>query len=268
MKQPLIKWTGSKLAQTKEIIKHIPKSIDTYYEPFLGGGSVAYALMENNSSIEKYVLSDMLPDCINLHKYLLYSSDVIERYEKMRNNLMQFGMDYYYEVRSEYNKTKEPSLFLFLNRNSANGLIRFNNKGEYNAPFHHTRIGIEPKILKNIVDKYKKIAENKDICFLVQDYYQITPNENDFIYLDPPYTTSDNKLYGGTVNPNDIQMFIELKNAKKLLSFNAIRGEDDFEFDFKGYTERFVNTNKNSSFGKLFKNAKNVQVSEYLYKFY
>ncbi|MCH1578663.1 DNA adenine methylase, partial [Staphylococcus epidermidis] len=35
----LIKWTGSKRLQAKEIQKFIPENISTYYEPFLGGAS-------------------------------------------------------------------------------------------------------------------------------------------------------------------------------------------------------------------------------------
>ncbi len=34
--QPVIKWSGSKRSQAKEIIKFFPQEIDTYYEPFVG----------------------------------------------------------------------------------------------------------------------------------------------------------------------------------------------------------------------------------------
>lgn len=36
--QPVIKWSGSKRSQANEIIKYFPKNINTYYEPFVGGG--------------------------------------------------------------------------------------------------------------------------------------------------------------------------------------------------------------------------------------
>jgi DNA adenine methylase len=38
--EPVIKWSGSKRSQAENILKHFPKEIDTYYEPFCGGASV------------------------------------------------------------------------------------------------------------------------------------------------------------------------------------------------------------------------------------
>ena len=52
--QPVIKWSGSKRSQSEEIIKRFPKQIDTYYEPFLGGGSVLFQLMNSNIEVNYY----------------------------------------------------------------------------------------------------------------------------------------------------------------------------------------------------------------------
>ena len=46
--QPVIKWSGSKRSQAKDIIKYFPKEIDTYYEPFCGGASVLRALLDSD----------------------------------------------------------------------------------------------------------------------------------------------------------------------------------------------------------------------------
>jgi DNA adenine methylase len=52
--KPIIRWSGSKRNQAKEIIKYFPKNIDTYYEPFCGGASILYRLLisiNNNENI-------------------------------------------------------------------------------------------------------------------------------------------------------------------------------------------------------------------------
>jgi DNA adenine methylase len=42
--KPLIKWAGGKQRFLAQILPHIPKEYDTYYEPFFGGGAVFFAL--------------------------------------------------------------------------------------------------------------------------------------------------------------------------------------------------------------------------------
>lgn len=44
--EPIIKWSGSKRHQVNDLIKHFLINIDTYYEPFIGGGSMMRALTE------------------------------------------------------------------------------------------------------------------------------------------------------------------------------------------------------------------------------
>lgn len=59
--QPVIKWSGSKRSQSDEIIKYFPTNIDTYYEPFIGGGSMLMTLMLNSDRIKvkHYICSDI-----------------------------------------------------------------------------------------------------------------------------------------------------------------------------------------------------------------
>ena len=44
--QPVIKWSGSKRSQAEKIISYFP-NYDTYYEPFIGGGSIMYHINKN-----------------------------------------------------------------------------------------------------------------------------------------------------------------------------------------------------------------------------
>ena len=44
MFSPVIKWSGSKRSQASEILKHVPERYNVYYEPFVGGGAILYAL--------------------------------------------------------------------------------------------------------------------------------------------------------------------------------------------------------------------------------
>lgn len=42
--QPVIKWTGSKRSQANIIKSFFPVSYNSYYEPFICGGSILYVI--------------------------------------------------------------------------------------------------------------------------------------------------------------------------------------------------------------------------------
>ena len=64
--QPVIKWSGSKRSQSEEIIKRFPKKIDTYYEPFIGGGSILFQLLNSDIEVKEYICSDINEELIAL----------------------------------------------------------------------------------------------------------------------------------------------------------------------------------------------------------
>ncbi len=44
MFKPVIKWSGSKRSQSARIKAYLPDKFNRYYEPFVGGGSMLYAI--------------------------------------------------------------------------------------------------------------------------------------------------------------------------------------------------------------------------------
>ena len=66
----LIKWTGSKRRQARQIVAKFPRKIATYYEPFLGGGSVLYELLASDVEVGRYEVSDICQPLIALWKLI------------------------------------------------------------------------------------------------------------------------------------------------------------------------------------------------------
>jgi hypothetical protein len=64
----LIKWTGSKRRQAKQIVAQFPRKIATYYEPFLGGGSVLYELLGSDIEVGRFEVSDICEPLCHFQK--------------------------------------------------------------------------------------------------------------------------------------------------------------------------------------------------------
>lgn len=268
--KPLIKWTGTKRFQAEEIVKNIPSG-DGYCELFLGSGAIFYKILESKIPFDYYILNDINCDVIELHKYLLYTdvNVIITKYTAMWEQLKEDGGKFYYEVRKRFNETRNPSDFLFLNRTCVNGLIRYNSKNEFNSPFHFSRNGISPSNLREIILKHQKLIEGKNIFFKNESFDSFRAFfPNDFVYLDPPYSNSANKIYNTFVTKQQLEDYIRIINCKFALSYNGKTEVEDFEhpFEYQFKTKLLLNNSK-SSFNKLFQNKSN-SVKEYFYTNY
>jgi len=62
--KPFLKWPGGKTKELKVIIPNLPEKINNYYEPFIGGGAVYFAI----TSANHYFINDKSKDLIDLYK--------------------------------------------------------------------------------------------------------------------------------------------------------------------------------------------------------
>ena len=67
---PFVKWRGGKRNLAAEIIKHLPESCGRYYEPFVGGGALFFALRWKSRSSNTYpILNADLMDAWRVVKH-------------------------------------------------------------------------------------------------------------------------------------------------------------------------------------------------------
>ena len=102
--KPLLKWVGGKTQILHDVLALFPKEIKTYYEPFVGGGSVLIGLLElskQNISVKKIVASDLNKYLINFYKSV----------QKHPNDLIKQLKIYVDEFKSikQFNKDKDVS---------------------------------------------------------------------------------------------------------------------------------------------------------------
>lgn len=186
---PLVKWAGGKRQILEELKNHVPKISGTYYEPFIGGGALFFAL-KTEARIGKSIVSDLNGDLLNLYK--VTQKEPLSLWESLED--MKYGNtpDDYYSARREFNREKDSmmpheraALFLYLNKHCYNGLFRVNSMGEFNVPFGKY---VNPSIPKK--ENIMKVSKALEDTRIVQgDFDEILSEASleDFAYLDPPY---------------------------------------------------------------------------------
>ena len=205
--QPVIKWIGSKRIQSGDIVQYFPDYIDTYYEPFCGGCSVLFQLLNSPSHIvNRFVCSDINGDLIDLWNTIKRDPDgLFNEYTRMWEEMhaledIQDRKKYFEMVREEFNQTRSPYCFFFLMRTCTNGIPRYNKYGNFNNTFHLTREGIKPKRLKKVLYEWSTMLNENNVLFKRCDYRTMLDamGLDDFTYLDPPYemTRSTGKYFG------------------------------------------------------------------------
>jgi DNA adenine methylase len=224
----LIKWTGSKRRQASQIVANFPRKIATYYEPFLGGGSVLYELLGTDIDVGRYEVSDACEPLIALwHVVRNDPGGLVAGYSKHWQLLRISGAAYYGEVRKEFNQTQNPYLFFFLLRTSRNGLVRFNRDGEFNSAFHGNRPGMNPRKVMALVEEWGHRLASKDVRFSVRDYREVVAQGGDLLYLDPPYKTEDGEYYFGKIEFDELFGWLLQQQGDHVFSLNGFLGDDD-----------------------------------------
>ena len=184
--RPFLKWAGGKRSLVTEIVKRLPNNIETYWEPFLGGGAVFFALV---SRIGAAQLSD-----INAQLALTYQT-VRNRPQELLTLLSQHAerhsKKYYLDIRRMShvpNAVEVAARFIYLNKTCYNGLYRVNRQGQFNVPMGSYK---NPTICDSVGILAASEALSKAVI-RVGDFDKIYPTTGDFIYADPPYDEAYN----------------------------------------------------------------------------
>lgn len=206
--KPFLKWVGGKKQIISIITDKIPKKIATYYEPFVGGGSVFLALLSQvvhgEREIKKMIISDKNAALINTYKCIKKEPKklikVLERLSKQYHSKRMAGKEkLYYTLRDKYNQPSGSSLdkaalFIFLNKTCFRGLYRegphgFNvGFGNYVNPCIYDKEEI--LMISRCLNRYTVLFKHR-----VYDVMLDTVGKGDFVYLDPPYYPINEKSF-------------------------------------------------------------------------
>ena len=183
--KPFLKWVGGKTQLLPEISKRMPADYDKYFEPFLGGGAVFFALQKQNA-----YLVDINYELINTYRVVRDCLD--ELIGDLKRHV--YDKNYYYNIRridreieyTSWSNVQKASRFIYLNKTCYNALWRVNSKMQFNTPFGRYK---NPTILdEQTLRKCSEVLQN-NVELIAGDFRDIESliTSKDFVYFDPPY---------------------------------------------------------------------------------
>jgi DNA adenine methylase len=182
--RPVLKWAGGKSRSLPHILAKLPARMETYYEPFVGGAAVFFALA-GRGGFKRAVLGDRNPALIRLYEAV---RDDVESVIRALSSY-RYDEDEYYRIRELDPEALHPSeraaRFIYLNKTGYNGLYRVNSQGKFNVPFGRYKNPrfCDPENLRAASRALERAT------LVVGDFEHVCrkAEEGDAVYFDPPY---------------------------------------------------------------------------------
>ena len=192
--------------------------IDTWVEPFLGSGVVAFNCP---GRIKKVIVNDINPHIIKFYKGvadgIITPDKIREVFDIHNQNLLKDGYDYYNRIKDRFNQSFDTMDFLFLTRTGFNGVMRFNNSGKWNVPFCKLNNRLSKNVIEDLassVDELSRLFKSKEFIFYNKSFEEVIESapENSIFYCDPPYYGLQVQYFKGWGKEDEIRLNEMLKD--------------------------------------------------------
>ncbi len=177
--KPFLKWAGGKQGLARQLVDCFPQGFQRYYEPFLGGGSVLFALQPDTA-----IAGDFNPWLLDTYRAIqFHHEEVATLLDTLANTRNEF--ERIRAVRPEdLHLTQRAAHFIYLNKTCFRGLFRVNRKGHFNVPY-----GAYARRYYDLENLEAAAACLQGVELRPGDFEACVADirQDDFVYFDPPY---------------------------------------------------------------------------------
>lgn len=195
-------------------------------------------------------------------KHLLPDSDLLDNIETAIKSAVYMNYRHMYNDKSiaETNQPLQCALFFFMRNYAYSGMFRYSSKGKFNVPYGG--IAYNSKLMAKKLSYYRStpllnhFADSHIYNLDFEDFLrEVKPNEDDFIFLDPPYDSEfstyaqnaftredQERLANYMINECRAKWMMIIKNTDFIFNLYNKEGINIRTFD-KEYLVSFMNRN-------------------------
>ena len=242
--KPIFTWAGGKTRLLKHYMPYFPNDMNTYCEPFFGGGAVFVHVVKTYNP-KNIIINDINDDVMNIYRSI--KSDLPEFLDRLNELQAQYipldkeaRKKFYFEVRhahaydfETWSKPFESATLYFLMKTGFNGIYQLNNNtnGRYGTPAgllnqKDTVYDID------VINWWHEALQNTQI--MSTDWSDAVTNVEDkdaFFFFDPPYRDSFAD-YGNGFNDEQLLKLIDFATTCNSVMISN-RDDDDWFKDKK-----------------------------------
>lgn len=230
-----IQYQGSKRSLASIILRYFPNRFSRLVEPFAGSAAISIACATRGKA-NSYWINDLnkpLAELLNL--IINHPREIADFYDKIWNEQHEDSLEHYYRVREDFNRTRDPRLFLYLLTRCIKGAVRYNSEGLLNQSPDKRRFGTRPEKMRENILGFSALLKGKSVITALE-YRDVllNVNEDDVVYMDPPYQgvcgDRDSRYFAGISHDEYLSALAELneRNIRYLVSYDGRTGNKTF----------------------------------------
>jgi len=230
-----IQYQGSKRSLASIILRYFPIKFPRLVEPFAGTAALSIACAARGKA-NSYWINDLNKPLAELLGLIInHPVEIANYYEKIWNQQHDDPLEHYYRVREDFNRTGDPRLFLYLLARCAKGSVRYNTEGLFNQSPDKRRHGTRPETMRDNIFGVSTLLKGKSVISSL-DYKDVLSNvnEDDVVYMDPPYQgvcgDRDSRYFSGISYEEFVAALSELnvRQIRYAVSYDGRTGNKTF----------------------------------------
>ena len=221
----------------------LPDSVDTYVEPFFGGGAMFLYALEHYQP-RRTIINDVNPGIVGIYTTIRDNAEMfVRRVSELETVFLQMSYEdrkkFYYDIRhqhaydyEQWSKTQEAATLFFLMKTGFNGLWQVNNNtnGRFGTPCGLLKQTGQVFDRDNVQAWHQALQTAEITC---GDWRSVDDMiDNAFYFLDPPYRGSFTS-YGQSFTDTDQEDLVEfaksVPDSSRVLLCNDNVGDNFFE---------------------------------------